>query len=380
MIAYLTDVEGRWEKLASFCDGNPLVRLEGDQLRLAEGAQFVFGGDAVDRGPAGRRIVATLLAAKRAYPDRVTLLAGNRDINKLRLSKELTGEPPERAPRTDDRAALLRWIFENTMGAPKAFDHRATELGNPGDAAVVQSYLDDVAPDGPMRQYLHACQLGARIGATLFLHGGLTAENFGVVPGMARVDTVAAWLANLETFYRAELADPDHAELIAYQRPVPGTHENQESVVYARPTDDTQNPHLPPAELIASLRAEQIFRLIVGHTPSGDSPAILKDEDFQLVLADNSYGRLELGSQLVITDDEVRVRAQAELDDGRFTKLVYTARRGEGGPLGKRDRETGELVKAPLGEGWLLYKGLPERRIEQREAHDLDQRTLVTPR
>ena len=45
----------------------------------------MFGGDAIDRGPGGRRIVRTLLAARRRYGDRVILLAGNRDINKLRL-------------------------------------------------------------------------------------------------------------------------------------------------------------------------------------------------------------------------------------------------------------------------------------------------------
>src|SRR5258706_349927 len=53
-IAYLTDVEGQWEKLTTFCAGNPLVSLDGDDLVVAEGATFVFGGDAIDRGPHGR--------------------------------------------------------------------------------------------------------------------------------------------------------------------------------------------------------------------------------------------------------------------------------------------------------------------------------------
>ena len=149
MIAYLTDVEGRWDKLASFADRNPLVQLAGDRLRLSDGATFVFGGDAIDRGPAGRRIVDTLLAARREYGERVVLLAGNRDINKLRLRRELDGAPPARTPpalREGPRGELLRWIFGNTMGAGEAFDHRATELASerPGhsitDEDVVQSY------------------------------------------------------------------------------------------------------------------------------------------------------------------------------------------------------------------------------------------------
>ena len=64
-IAYLTDVEGMWTRLASFALGNPLVRFDGDRLVVSDGAIFVFGGDAIDRGPDSRRVVATLLEAKR---------------------------------------------------------------------------------------------------------------------------------------------------------------------------------------------------------------------------------------------------------------------------------------------------------------------------
>src|SRR5687767_411821 len=110
LVAYLTDVEGKWPKLESFARQNPALRLDGDTIRVADGASFVFGGDAVDRGPAGRRIVRTLLEAKRRQPDQVILLAGNRDINKLRLARELSGHPPEGAP-SGPRSALLRWIF-----------------------------------------------------------------------------------------------------------------------------------------------------------------------------------------------------------------------------------------------------------------------------
>ena len=119
-LAYLTDVEGQWEKLATFCAENRLVALEGDDLVLADDATFVFGGDAVDRGPHGRRTVACLTRAKRRYGDRVVLLAGNRDINKLRLARELCGHPPERAPAGLAAGALLRWILASTMGAKEA--------------------------------------------------------------------------------------------------------------------------------------------------------------------------------------------------------------------------------------------------------------------
>ncbi|MCE9572395.1 MAG: hypothetical protein K8W52_04500 [Deltaproteobacteria bacterium] len=391
-IAYLTDVEGSWDKLASFARDNPRVALDGDALRLADGVTFVFGGDAIDRGPHARRIVATLLAARRTYGDRVILLAGNRDLNKLRLVRELDGAPPTRAPAGLPRAELLRWILANTMGAARAFEHRATELAAGGhdatDDAVVRSFLDDVNAGGALRTYLGECRLGYRAGATLFLHGGITAANLGVTPGAPRAEEVDGWLAALDRFYReglAEFAATGTARaLIAYQAPLPGTSFNQSSVVYARPTDADANPLLPEPRVIAQLRASGIGRLIVGHTPSGDCPAILRDDDgFELVLADNSYGRVEAGSQVAITDDAITVRATTQLDDGARLTVDHIAVHGAASPLGRRDRATGQLVKARLADDrYLLFRGLPERRVEQVaiSAAELGSRALIAPR
>jgi hypothetical protein len=396
MIAYVTDIEGQWDKLESFVDENPHVSLVGGELRLADDVTFVFGGDAIDRGPASRRIVEVLLAARRAYGDRVVLLAGNRDINKLRLWRELDGEPPTRTPpevRSGGRGALLRWIFANTMGAKDAFAHRAAELTTEGrradDDSVVESYLDDLAPGGALRRYLGECRLGFRAGATLFLHGGITTENFGVVPGHGeRLPDVDSWLDALGDFYARELAafvaGRRPSELIAYQAPRPDTRYNQESVVYARLADALANPVLPGAEAISFLRASGVGRVVVGHTPSGDCPAIVREGDFELVLADNSYGRIERGSQVAITDGEARISATTELDDGTRAPVRFTAARAEtSSPLGLRDGTTGQLVKARMASGdYLLFRALAGLRVEQTTASDADvaRRTLSLAR
>ncbi|HEX4422785.1 MAG TPA: hypothetical protein VH165_32945 [Kofleriaceae bacterium] len=386
-IAYLTDVEGRWDKIASFADGNPHVRIDGTALRLAEGVTFVFGGDSIDRGPHGRRILATLTGARRDYGDRVVLLAGNRDLNKLRLARDLVVPPPG-APPGASRAELLRWILTATMGAPQAFAHRAAELataGAPaGDDAVVDSFLDDVRPGGAVLAYLHAARLAYRAGPTLFVHGGVSRENLLASPGGGISRDVDGWIAALDRFYAAELATfaaggvPE--ALIAYQAPRPGTHLNQASVVYARPTDDDGNPHLPEPDVIAQLRAGGIERVVVGHTPSGDCPAILHDDGFELVLGDNSYGRIEHGSQLAFTDAETTVRGATELDDGTRLPVAYRHARGDrSARIGRRDHDTGQLVKAPLaGDRYLLFRGLPARKVEQlaAPATDVDRRRL----
>jgi hypothetical protein len=373
-IAYLTDVEGRWDKLESFVSGNPLVSLADGRLILAPGATLVFGGDAVDRGPAGRRVVATLLAARREYGERVILLAGNRDLNKLRLSRELTGHPPPEAPAElhDRPADLLRWIFAHTMGARMAFENRRVELAASGaeatDEAVVQSFIDDVAPEGPLTAWLAEAQLAYRSGSTLFVHGAVTADSLGTVPGRDRIRGVDRWIDALNAFYADQLRGfatgrPEAwAPIIAYQAPIPGTRANQASVVYGRLADDDNDPRLPEPIVVETLLAEGVRRLVVGHTPMGDVPAILRSGAFTLVLADNSYSRAEVGPRVLLDDDTVAFAGRARLDDG--ATIDVAASTDQPGPIGRVNAD-GRLIKAPVGDRWLLFKALPQHRMEQ---------------
>jgi hypothetical protein len=390
VIAYLTDVEGRWDKLVSFTSDNPAVALVDGALRLSDGVTFVFGGDAIDRGPHARRIVSLLVNAKRKYAERVVLLAGNRDINKTRLVTELGGKPHHRAPPLSSRVELLKWTFANTMGAAHAFEHRKAELNDTGaasdDEAVVESTLTDLAAGGELRAYLSVSQLGFRAGATVFVHGGITAQNFLQLPNTTAARDVDGWLAGLNAFYAEELQRFEHGHrpdaLIKYQSQGPDKL-NQGSVVYARPTDEHGNPQLPPRSVVEALLANGVRRVVVGHTPSGDCPALLRDGSFELVLADNSYGRLEHGSQVLLTDEATQVRALTKLDDGAETKVDFTLARDDASPLGLRDAETRQLVKARLADGrYLLFRGLPNYVVEQvsASAEVLARQRLESPR
>lgn len=386
-VAYLTDVEGIWEKMASFCRDNPHVSLEaGDRLVVRPGATFVFGGDAIDRGPAGRRVVQVLLDAWRRQPSQVVLLAGNRDINKLRLVRELNGHPPARTPtevRTGPRPALLRWIFENTMGAREAFECRQLELADTGtpvsEEDVVDSFLEDLGPGGMLRDYLTACRLVHRIGNTLFVHGGVHEHSLGTVPARGSVEGVEAWGEALNHWYDEQLeafsegriasdGSPAWEPLVAYQAPTPGQRINTASVVYGRMADEHNHPTLPSPAVIATLVQEGIHRLVVGHTPSGDCPSVVRGERFELILADNSYGRVEGASQVFLRDDSVYVEGRAKLDDGRLEQLRFQLSLGDGTSfIGRQLPGTGQLVKGPLeSEAWLLFRALPGWRVEQR--------------
>jgi hypothetical protein len=403
VLAYLTDIEGQWEKLASFVEDTAGLRLDdAGSLHVDVGVTFVFGGDAIDRGPSGRRLIATLLDAAERQPERVVLLAGNRDLNKMRLARELRGAPPPKpvpeALHGAPPGALLPWIMKNTMGAGQAFEFRRAELQRDGseasDEAVAQSYLDDLAPDGPLTRYLAACRLAWFDGETLIVHGAVTDENLRLVPAMPdRASSVAAWVTALNGFiaaevsaWRAELTYPvDAADtawggrgIVAYQCPVPNTRLNQASVVYGRPTDDAGSPWLPSRAVVEALRRDGVRRLLVGHTPAGDAPATLRDEGFSFVMADNSYGRIERGSRVTV-DDRVRVRGETVLDDGAHAVVAYE---DDDRFVGMLDAASGQLVKGRLdSDDYLLFRALPNNAVEQVAVSPraLRERALVPP-
>jgi hypothetical protein len=386
--AYLTDLEGQWQKFESFCDGNPLVWFDGDQLTLAADARFVFGGDAIDRGPHGMRIVRVLTRAKRRYGDRVVLLAGNRDINKLRLARELRGHPPTGAPDPvlATRSGLLRWIFERTMGAPSAFEHRQSELSQLGrpveDEEVVESFLGDVTPTGALTRYLTHCQLAYREGRTLFVHGGVGDESLGIVPsrdGFEAVLDLDEWVARLNAWYGAQLqafvagaleqdGTPMWQPLVAYQAPSPGMRSNPRSVVYARLANEHNDPRLPSPNAVERLGAQGVRRLVVGHMPAGDTPALLRDPSrgFELLLADNSHGRVQVGSRVSMTDDAVHVAGEVVLDDGSRHRVDYAVAADEPSDVGLHLPNGGPLIKGPIEHSFLTFRALPGYAIEQR--------------
>jgi hypothetical protein len=381
-LAYVTDLEGMYDKLVGFATDNPLVRLEDHRLVVARGAVLVYGGDVLDRGPGAMALMHSLLEAKLRQPEQVVLLAGNRDLNKLRLTRELGGLPLARTPeelKRGPRPDLLRWIFRTTMGAPDAFDHRQTELLARGEAAsdedVVDSVLADVAPGGLLQRYLEASQLAYRHGSTLFVHGGLTEQSLGLVPGRrAPPDHPGAveieqwthelngWLGEMLAAYTADpMAPPASAPwqtLIAYQAPLPGGRTNPGSVVYGRTADDDNNLRLPAAAVIAALSAQGMRRLVIGHTPSGDSPSLLRRGDFELVCADNSHARHAHASQVFMTDEHLEVIARTTVDDdgdggepGPAQPVRLARQRGEEGPMGLREHAGGALVCGRLAAG-----------------------------
>ena len=211
-----------------------------------------------------------MVKLKQRYPDRVFLLVGNRDQNKLRFLSELTQQdlqsclpplPPGvtgagkdcrqyikelavkqgLAPSADEvsesqvadlntMANRLRWILDCTMGSVGDFEFRKQELAllagravsDIDDAAVVASFYGSVADDdGFMRQYMQLGQLAVVIDCTLYVHGGVygTFDKskgvqgcVGLVPrgddlaNQVSVENRDDWVRELNTWMSAQVA------------------------------------------------------------------------------------------------------------------------------------------------------------------------------
>ena len=107
------------------------------------------------------------------------------------------------------------------MGADGAFDRRKKELAiirggvdekEITDADVVASYRDEVNPaegkENFMLQYLERAQLAYTFGQVIFVHGAVTKDNMGDVPGEPESKPdVLSWETALNAWARAQVAE-----------------------------------------------------------------------------------------------------------------------------------------------------------------------------
>ena len=219
-VGYITDLEGDLDTFNRYLDSRRAVLrrdAKGELQLRSPNMAFVFGGDLFDRGPGDLQLARELVALKKRHPDRVFLIMGNRDINKMRLAAELQPEEVARGADTafkawwdpkaselpdylakkgwpDTRATRLKWMLQCTLGSPNTFQHRSEELAHlqgkaisdVSDEDVVESFCRSVLrSDGEVVAYLQNAQIGVIIGDTLFVHGAVEKQALGFVPSAA---------------------------------------------------------------------------------------------------------------------------------------------------------------------------------------------------
>jgi hypothetical protein len=252
-ITYLTDVEGDREYLTRYVEQSRVLCFSPTTPRIDfpystcidfynSTDVLVYGGDIWDQGGHDLYACRQLVDLKERYPDRVHLILGNRDINKMRVKAELgssgkapphqgvywlrgTGRigDPDNGTLSDHPVERLQWMLGQTMGSPRAFGYRKLELQRErGDVVtdedVVESYRTSCDPAGEMGRYLANAHLAVRLGEVLFVHGSLPLTpqvleerddwkdlSFAMPWQNHVVGSIDDWLLELENFCRTSI-------------------------------------------------------------------------------------------------------------------------------------------------------------------------------
>ena len=198
----------------------------------------------------------------------------------------------------------LKWILEHTMGAQGDFERRRTELMLRQDVDdvtnedVVKSYVESVMEGGALREFLLHGSLAFVAHQTLFVHGGIIdGGNDASLSALGRVpdepskhfDSVLEWVDTLNTWYRRQVREwiehptwnEDHSsrggnDLLKYVLP-----DYTGSVVMGRHLLASGMPIPLPDAIASQLSENGIRRVIIGHTPHGNCPTVIKQSHQQ---------------------------------------------------------------------------------------------------
>jgi hypothetical protein len=349
----LGDLEGNYDKLVSFLhNSEAFTRDHNDEWSLKNGYKFVFLGDAVDKAPGNIRVIRTLLNLKKLNPENVTLILGNRDISKMtmynymNMSFEDVFKTLSRSYRSvfvteniasfsdleseqnlkklakslDSKVLRLKTLY-HIMNTGGGFEHIKNELTflHPNrvitDQSVVEHFYKDVRPGGAHFEYLQNAQLIHRIDNTIYLHGALSNEAFGYVPGIKNKNlNPNLWIRDLNDWAQKQIlswGDNTNAgsALIDYSTPKKPTSHNVSSVMYNRFSDAHGNVKAPPRKVRTVLEIHGISRIVVGHTPVEQYPIVAKFENIEVVLSDVSSAKGTRASVITIEKNSVKVQS-----------------------------------------------------------------------
>ena len=173
-IGHITDVEGHLDYFEKCLQLSTVLEYNQSSFRDSYRLQidfknsddiFVFGGDVCDHGVGDQIIAESLVDFKRRYPDRVFILLGNRDINKMLFTSCLWPVYDE-CPHVG--AHHLDFFLQNMLGCPNAFESRrhglalrtGKDAGQITDIEVTESFMNSVKPGGFMTEFLLHAQIG----------------------------------------------------------------------------------------------------------------------------------------------------------------------------------------------------------------------------
>lgn len=353
IISHLTDIEGNLRYFKKWAERSNSLQIKRGKLSFRESdanQKFIYGGDFCDKGPGDLRIGRQLVDFKLENPSKVSLISGNREIKCRRFTYELNTNIQKRllnglpaywnkkvSPRDyviqqmkkeggsstyeeiekyisslskeACQTLYLKWMLNETMGCapyknkPGTFEFRRIELAELtgvlpnqiSDEMVTQSFIDSVLPEGIVTQYLKLAQLGEVVGDTLFIHGAVTPENIGYVPGLqSRIPDAKEWIEALNNWYKNQITDwmnnPTENDLHS-----PGHKPLDEYVLFNPKSIVTTNWYtrgkLAPIHdsVVDFLNKAGIYRVISGHQPFADFPLTIRHANLEVIVGDTGY-------------------------------------------------------------------------------------------
>jgi len=318
-------------------------------LTLADKGYLVFGGDAPDKGPGDIRVTRALVCLQRQEPERVFLLVGNRDANKLRLAAELAeGELPDVDPvryldavswqgvkqqfaeylreRKLERTpfAGLQWLVEKTLGANTLLATRRMELevlGRPAnDQDLLRSFAELVDPKAlePWTlEYLRVAKVMLLIGDCVFIHGAILSRGLLLLPAedcrdgalegqppplrLPKSTPLEDWAAELNGWKVRQLrlfeAYPHFQKdkEVAGQRWRGGQPLMMPSLAGCHVVTDgflvRGNGAPLDSDVAEYLASNGVRRVFAGHQPQGQSPGVVRNPEtgITVLVADTSF-------------------------------------------------------------------------------------------
>jgi len=416
---YMTDFEGSAGSFDSLVEHGEIIIDKDGRPRLVDpSVNIVFGGDLPDRGPDSIRLTKMMSALKEKYPDRVALIWGNREMNKLGLIKDI-GSLQE-LTNSDYRASLISKLEKDGIKIPNSRSGRDRVLAkyntssnqldwwlsNQGAQDALKFHkeelekslrrkisLDDAAddyikrmmpPNGDFYKYLKQGQIGHIQDGTLFVHGGVNQLNTLRVPGESKtysnyndwIKSLNRWgdsqLNKVESLFKKGQADQiGKLNLFRYGDakwdPTVGKWgaviASDQSVIYPIRSKNDGNLRLPDEPTIRGLRRDGISQLVLGHTPAGNVAVPLTTNDgFTTIMADTSFSPQDQSKKFIeISADGIK--AEGVLADGTSI-LMETGKKGDS--LVGKVVDGYTIVGKKVDGSYALYRYAPGYKIEEK--------------
>jgi nicotinate-nucleotide adenylyltransferase len=379
-----SDWEGKEDALLTHISNGDLRLVNGELEFAHPNSEFLFGGDLFNLGPDSAKLLDLMAKFKNRYPERVHLVWGNHDLNILSL---VAGYQRLQKAHGTPLGIVKAWQKEQALNDVLRYHQQglAKKLGKPvSEEQAAADFLRSALPGGERFEFIRLGQIGGGHGRKFFVHGGLTDENLGVIPGRTEKYTdLKRWASDFGEDARRELdrisaqyksGKPVRSWLLGYGDAVwddeaKALFAESQSVIYPVRVKDGMNVRAPTDKVREALKANGYDSLLLFHTPQ-IAVTPIDVEGFTVYYCDTSRAQNGAKSTIDFFGDEARIRNV--LTDG--TAFEVTHRAGEGGMIGKLydgyfvvGRRGDDFVLTRFGNGFMVEeKMLP---VAEAKAH-----------